>query len=154
MSQQLQDRMVRQVNSTFADKLQQRSRRRLIVIASIASALLLGAAINTGIDRIAFWALASVPFWVCMVLLNFSLRGIFELDDARLDEHQLAIRNEAYKTAYGFTLVFLVLVVTAVAAIDLDRIETFSAAAIAFLVSALAPRLIAAWRLEDTDDGE
>ncbi|MEJ2275609.1 MAG: hypothetical protein P8Y01_13735 [Woeseiaceae bacterium] len=154
MSQQFQDRMVRQVNSTFADKLQRRSRRRMIVIASIASAFLLGAAINTGTDRIAFWALACVPFWACMRLLNFSLRGIFELDDARLDEHQLAIRNEAYKSAYGFTLVFLVLVVTIVAAVDLDRIAMFSVAAVAFFVGALAPRLIAAWRLEDNDDGE
>jgi hypothetical protein len=154
MSQQLQDRMLRQVNGSLADKLQRRGRRRLIVIASIASALLLGAAISSGADRIAFWMLACVPFWLCMLLLNLSLRGIFELDDARLDEHQLAIRNESYKIAYGFTLVFLVLVATAVAAIDLDRIATFSVAAVAFLVSALAPRLIAAWRMDDNDDGE
>jgi MFS family permease len=154
MNTRFQDRMVRQVNSTFADRLQRRGRRRLIVIASVASAVLLGWAVNSGADRIAFWALASVPFWACMMLLNLSLRGIFELDDARLDEHQLALRNGAYKTAYGFTLVFLVLVATVVAAVDLDRIGTFSVAAVAFLVSALAPRLIAAWRMEDVDDGE
>lgn len=154
MFQALQDRMLRQVNSSFADKLQRRSLRRLLVAATIGCALLLGMAINSGGDRIGFLVLASIPFWVSMVLLNFSLRGIFELDDERLDEHQVAVRNAAYKTAYGFTLVFLVLVVTVAAALDLDRIETFAVAAVAFMISAVAPRLITAWQAEDQYDGE
>jgi len=45
-------------------------------------------------------------------------------------------------------------VVTVAAGADLGRIATFSTAAVAFLVSALAPRLITAWTLEDQDDGE
>ena len=154
MPQGFQERMFRQVNSTFADKLQARSRRRVIVLATVASALLVGAALNSGGDRIGFMALASIPFWLCMFLLNLSLRGIFELRDEHLDEHQVAVRNNAYKRAYGFTLIFLVLVVTVAAGADLGRIATFSTAAVAFLVSALAPRLITAWTLEDQDDGE
>ena len=154
MSQGLQERMFRQVNSAFADKLQTRSRRRAVVIATLVSALLIGLAMNSGGDRIGFMALASIPFWLCMLLLNFALRGMFELDDGRLDEHQVAVRNQAYKTAYGFTLIFLVLVITVASVADLDRIATFSVAAVAFLISALAPRLITAWRAEDGDDGE
>ena len=130
MSQGLQDHMFRQVNGPLADKLQRRGRRRAIVVATLASAILVGVAISAGGDRIVFMALASIPFWLCMLLLNLSLRGIFELSDARLDEHQIAIRNLAYKTAYGFTLVFLVIVVTVAAVIDLGRVPTFSVAAV------------------------
>ena len=154
MLQSFQDRMFRQVNSAFADKLQLRSRRRLIVIATILSSIGVGAAIRAGGDDIVFVGLASMPFWLCMVLLNFSLRGIFELDDGRLDEHQIAVRNNAYKTAYGFTLIFLILVVTVASVIDLDRINTFAVAATAFLICALAPRLITAWAAEDAHDEE
>jgi FtsH-binding integral membrane protein len=144
--------MFRQVNSAFADKLQRRSRRRLIVIATIVSAVGIGAAIAAGGDDIVFVALATVPFWLCMVLLNFSLRGIFELDDNRLDEHQIAVRNSAYKSAYGFTLIFLVLVITVASVVDLDRIRTFATAATAFFICALAPRLITAWTAENSHD--
>ena len=154
MPQGFQERMFRQVNSTFADKLQPRGRRRGIVIATLVSALVIGLAIDAGSDRVAFMALAAVPFWLCALLLNLSLRGIFELGEERLDEHQVAIRNNAYKRAYGFTLVFLVIVVTVAAGADLGRSANFAVAAVAFLVSALAPRLIAAWTLEDPDDGE
>jgi len=154
MPQIFQDRMFRQVNSSFADKLQRRSRRRMLVALTVFGAFLLGAAIYSGGDRIVFVSLASLPFWICTALLNLSLRGIFELDDTRLDEHQIAVRNHAYKTAYGFTLIFLILVVTVATVIDLDRVGTFSVAASAFLVSALAPRLITAWTTEDSDDSE
>lgn len=152
MSQSFQDRMFRQVNSAFADKLQRRSRRRLIVVVTILSAIGVGAAIASSGDDIVFLGLASMPFWLCMVLLNLSLRGIFELDDSRLDEHQIAVRNDAYKTAYGFTLVFLVLVITVASVIDLDRIRTIAIAATAFFICALAPRLITAWQAEDSHD--
>ena len=154
MLQSFQDRMFRQVNSAFADKLQLRSRRRLIVIATIISSLGVGAALKTGGDDIVVVALATMPFWLCMVLLNFSLRGIFELDDTRLDEHQIAVRNNAYKTAYGFTLIFLVLVITVASVIDLEHPGTFGLAATAFFICALAPRLITAWRAEDAHDEE
>jgi hypothetical protein len=154
MFEAFQNRMLRQVNGAFADKLQRRTLRRVLVVATIASALLLGIAIDSGSDRVGFLALAAIPFWISMVLLNFSLRGIFELDDERLDEHQVAVRNAAYKTAYGFTLIFLVLVTTVVAALDLDRVEMFAVAAVAFLICAVAPRLITAWSTEDGYDGE
>lgn len=154
MPQSLQDRMFRQVNSAFADRLQQRSRRRLIVVATIAAAIGVGFGIASGGDDIVYVSIASVPFWLCMVLLNLSLRGIFELDDAHLDEHQIAVRNHAYKTAYGFTLVFLVLVVTIASVVELDRIRTFALAASVFLICALLPRLITAWTAENGDDEE
>jgi len=152
MFEALQNRMFRQVNGAFADKLQRRGLRRAIVVMTIASALLLGIAIDSGGDRVGFLALASIPFWLSMVLLNFSLRGIFELDDKRLDEHQIAVRNAAYKTAYGFTLVFLVLVATIAAALGPGRVEMFALAAVAFVICAVAPRLITAWRTEDGND--
>ncbi|MDJ0652804.1 MAG: hypothetical protein QNJ40_01510 [Xanthomonadales bacterium] len=148
----LQDRMFRQVNSAFADRLQRRNRRRPIVVATLLSAVLIGLALNAGGDRIVFVALASLPYWLCMHLLNLSLRGIFELSDERLDEHQVAVRNNAYKTAYGFALVFMVVLVTVASVLDLDRPGTFAVAAFAFLTCALAPRMIAAWSLEDNHD--
>ena len=149
-----QDRMFRQVNSPFADSLQRRARRRLIVMLTILSAFGVAAAINTIGDRIVWLSLATIPFWLFTYLLNLSLRGMFELTDKRLDEHQIAVRNHAYKMAYGYTLVFLITVVTVATVVDLDRVGMFSVAAFAFLTSALSPRLITAWTMEDTDDGE
>ena len=152
MPSSFQDRLFRQVNSPLADALQSRARRRLMVIIAVASAAAIGAAIYTNGDRFMWMALATLPFWLSVVFLNLSLRGIFELSDDRLDEHQIAVRNHAYKTAYGFTLVFLIVVVTTATGVDLDRPAAFSVAAFAFLTSALAPRLITAWTLEDSDD--
>ena len=87
-------------------------------------------------------------------MLNLSLRGIFELDDELLDEHQIAVRNGSYKSAYGFALVFLVVITTIAIGLSLERRIAFAVAAFAFLISALAPRLVAAWWLEDNDERE
>ena len=149
-----QDRVYRQVNSPLADTLQRRSWRRLVVLSSILGALLVAAGIYTGGDRLLWVSLWSIPFWASMYFLNLSLRGIFELSDERLDEHQIGVRNKAYKTAFGYTLVFLITIVIAADVLTLGRVGTFSIAAFAFLTCIMAPRLITAWTLEDSDDGE
>lgn len=154
MSDSTQSRVYRQVNGPLADKLQRRSRRRLIVVLTVLAAAVVGFGIYTRGDRIEWMLLATVPFWSCVVLLNLSLRGIFELRDRNLDEQQIAVRNHAYKTAYGYTLVFMVLIATTAFAIDLDRIAAFSLAAFAFLTCALAPRLYTAWVMDDDDDDD
>ena len=154
MTSKLQRRMFGQVNSAFADRLQARSRRRGIVLGCIAGAAAIGAGIIAVVNH-AWWVLlAAVPFWSFAVLLNMSLRGIFDLDDDLLDEHQIAVRNHSYKTAYGYALVFLVVVATIATALDLERHVALGVAAFAFLTGALAPRLVAAWTLEDSDDRE
>ena len=144
--------MLRRVNGPLASRLQRRGQRRLLVLATLVNAGIVGVAMCSVGDRPALMGLAAVPYFVSMWLLNLALRGIFELSDERLDEHQIAVRNHGYKAAYGLTLVFLVVVVTASSVASLDRIGTFAVAATAFLVSALAPRMITAWILEDVDD--
>lgn len=154
MTFSIQDRIFAQANGPLADRLQHRGLRRLIVALTLASALGVAIALYRAGDQILWMLAATLPFWACAFLLNLSLRGIFELGDSHLDEHQVAVRNAAYKRAYGCTLVFLVLVVTTAAAIDAGRIGTFAVAAFAFLTSALAPRLIAAWVMDASDDEE
>jgi len=152
MTSKLQRRMFGQVNSAFADRLQTRRRRRAIVLGCIAGA----AAIGSGIVAVAshsWWVLlAAIPFWSFAALLNMSLRGIFDLDDDLLDEHQIAVRNQSYKTAYGYSLVFLLVVATTAAGLGLERHVALGVAAFAFLAGALAPRMVAAWTLEDADE--
>lgn len=147
-----QNHMYRQVNSAFADRLQHQSWRRLIVLSSIIGAVLAAAAIFTGGDRILWMISGSLPFWLSAYFLNLSLRGIFELSDEHLDEHQISVRNRAYKTAYGYTLIFLIIIVTAASVLNLDRVGMFSISAFAFLTSIMAPRLITAWTIGDSDD--
>ncbi len=152
MTSKLQRRMFGHVNGPMADRLQSRSRRRAIVLGSIAGAAATAAGIATVGDRIGWLLLAAIPFWIFAALLNLSLRGIFDLDDDLLDEHQIAVRNHSYKSAYGYALVFLVIIATTATGLALERHIAFAVAAFAFLSGALAPRLVAAWMLEDADD--
>lgn len=154
MPEGIQDYMFRRVNGSLADRLQRRVRRRTIAVAAVLAAGAIAAALAADAGRLAWLVAAALPFWLAAFLLNLSLRGIFELADDRLDEHQVAVRDRAYKTAYGFTLVFLVVIATVATALAPDRTGLFSIAVFAFLTSALAPRLVAAWTLDDGDDGE
>lgn len=149
-----QRRMQRQVNGRMADRLQKRWMRRLLVVAAILGAA--GAASGLALFNGNFAVLiaAGVPFGVSAVLLNMSLRGIFELSNEQLDEFQTGLRNRAYKNAYGVGLIFLLVVATVLAGLQLDRTLNFSIAAFAFITSALLPRLIVAWQLEDSDGDE
>jgi len=144
-----QERLYGQVNSRFADHLQIRPARRAVVLTMIAT--IAGVALAFLMLEKGFWMLAAaaVPLGVSMVLLNLSLRGIFELRDDMLDEYQISVRNNAYKTAYGLTLVFLVVVATVAAGMELQRQAAFAVAVFAFFMSALAPRMLLAWNLED-----
>ncbi|MEJ2127432.1 MAG: hypothetical protein P8X81_01145 [Woeseiaceae bacterium] len=154
MASKLQLRIFGQVNSPFADRLQTRSKRRGIVLGCIGGAAAIGAGIIAVVEHAAWVLLAAIPFWGFAFLLNMSLRGIFELDDDLLDEHQIAVRNQSYKTAYGYALVFLLIVATAATAFDFERHVALGVAAFAFLTGALAPRLVAAWTLEEPDGRE
>lgn len=154
MASGLQNLVFGHVNSRFADKLQYQLRRRALVITAIATAALVGIGIALAGDRFLWMIVVTIPFWLCTGVLNLSLRGIFELDDELLDEHQIAVRNDSYKSAYGFALVFLVVITTIAVGLSLERRIAFAVAAFAFLISALAPRLVAAWRLEDNDERE
>lgn len=149
-----QDWFFQRANGPLADRLQRRDRRRALVLCTIASALLVGGTIYLAGDRPGWVLLAMVPYVLSAYGLTLSLRGIFELEDGRLDEHQIAVRNRAHRAAHGATLLFLILVVTVVGILDLDRRGLFSLASSAFLIGLLAPRFFAAWLLEDLDDGE
>jgi hypothetical protein len=149
-----QDRLFNQANGVFAQSLQRRSRRRILVASLVVSVILVGAAIYTMGDRFHLVAIATVPYWLQVHLLNLSLQGLFELSDHRLDEYQVAVRNKAYELSHGMSLVFLVSVVTAAVVLQLDFVGQISTAAVAFLVSVLAPRMITAWVLADYEDAD
>ena len=144
-----QERLYGRVNGPFADRLQKKAVRRAVVLATILGVAGMALAFLILNDRIWVLAATAFPLALCLGLLNLSLRGIFELDDAMLDENQISSRNSAYKTAYGLTLVFLVVVATAAAGLEPQRQALFSVAVFAFFISALAPRMLLAWNLED-----
>jgi len=154
MNSRDQRRIFRHVNGPTADKLQDQQTRRVLVLACVASIAAVAIAFATFDNRFWLLVLASLPLGVATALLNFSLRGIFELKDELLDEYQISVRDKAYKSAYGFTLVFLVVVATAAAGAELDRVSAFALAAFAFLTCALAPRMLLAWRLENSHGGD
>jgi hypothetical protein len=142
-----QQRMFGQVNGPLADKLQGRVQRRGLVVAATIAMAGLAALTPQVVDH--YWLVAVVGsvFWVLAALLNLSLHGMFELKDEMLDEYQIAERNSAYKSAYGFALVFLVVVATTAAGAAVDRLVAFGIAAFAFYFCAMAPRLLLAWNL-------
>ncbi len=142
------------VNGPLADRLQRQLRRRALVLCTVAGALLVGPMMYLAGDRPGWMLLAVVPYILSAYGLTLSLRGIFELEDGRLDEHQIAVRNRAHRVAHDATLLFLILVVTTAGILDLDRRGLFSLASSAFLLGLLAPRFFAAWNLEDLDDGQ
>ncbi len=79
-----QERLYATVNGQFADRLQHTVVRRVAVLATIPAAA--GVALAFLMLESGFWMLAdaAVPLGVTVVLLNLSLRGIFELgDDSR-----------------------------------------------------------------------
>ena len=147
-----QRHLARRVNGPLADRLQTRVRRRALAIATVASVAIAAWGIAVFDGRIWFLLLAALPLDVTAFLLIMSVRGVFELDDAQLDEYQIAERNRAYRTAYGTTLVFLVLVTLVAVTAQFDRSTTFAIAVFAFLVSALEPRLVLAWNMRDDID--
>lgn len=154
MASKLQRTIFGQANSAFADSLQFRSIRRVIAVTSILAAALIGIGIAGFGDQFGWVLLVTAPFWVLAALLNLSLRGVFDLQDELLDEHQITVRNASYKTAYGYALVFLIIVATVAFGMELEQRFAFAVAAFAFLTGALAPRIVAAWTLEDSDDSE
>ena len=149
-----QERMFRQVNGPWADMLQGRTHRRVLVVATIAAIASMATAMPYVADR--FWVLVAtgLAFGAFAILLNLSLRGVFELKDELLDECQIAMRNRAYKAAYGFTIVFTVIAATTGAGLALQRQPAFSLAAFTFFVCVMAPRLYVAWVKDDDDAGE
>lgn len=149
-----QKHIERRVNSSFADRLQAQSIRRVLALGTVLSAGLVAWALTAFDGNVALLASLSVPFGICAVLLTMSLRGIFELSDDQLDEYQIAERNRAYKLAYGVTVIFIVVLATTATGLDLPREQNFAIAAFAFLISVFEPRLIMAWYLEDPDGNE
>jgi len=144
-----QERLYGNVNGPFADRLQSRAARRTLVLATLLGAACVGVAFSNLEDGFWWVVAAAIVFESSILLLILSLRGIFELKDGLLDEYQISVRNNAYKNSYGLVLVFLVLLATIAAGMDLPRHSVFGVAVFAFLVSALAPRLMSAWNLED-----
>ena len=144
-----QERLYGNVNGPLADRLQNRVARKTLVLATLLGAACVGVAFSNLEDGFWWVVAAAIVFELSILLLIFSLRGIFELKDDLLDEYQISIRNNSYKNSYGLVLVFLVLLATIVAGMDLPRHSVFGVAVFAFLVSALAPRLMSAWNLED-----
>ncbi len=144
-----QERLYSNVNGPFADRLQSRAARRTLVLATLLGAACVGVAFSNLEDGFWWVVAAAIVFELSILLLILSLRGIFELKDELLDEYQISVRNNAYKKSYGLVLVFLVLLATIAAGMDLPRHSLFGVAVFAFLVSALAPRLMSAWHLED-----
>lgn len=144
-----QERLYGNVNGPFADRLQNKAARRTLVLATLLGAACVGVAFSN-LEGGFWWVVAAaIVFESNMLLLILSLRGIFELKDELLDEYQISVRNNAYKNSYGLVLVFLVVLATIAAGMELPRHSVFGIAVFAFLVSALAPRLISAWNLED-----
>ena len=144
-----QERLYFNVNRPFADRLQNKAARRALVLATLLGAAWVGVAFSD-LEGGFWWVVAAaIIFESSMLLLILSLRGIFELKDDLLDEYQISVRNNAYKNSYGLVLVFLVVLATIAAGMELPRHSVFGIAVFAFLVSALAPRLISAWNLED-----
>ncbi len=144
-----QEKLYGNVNGPFADRLQNKAARRALVLATLFGAAWVGVAFSNLEDGFWWVVAAAIVFESSILLLIFSLRGIFELKDDLLDEYQISVRNNAYKASYGLVLVFLLVVATIAAGMELPRYSVFGIAVFAFLVSALAPRLISAWNLED-----
>jgi hypothetical protein len=151
MMSRYQERLFDWVNGPTADKLQRQPTRRAIVVACLAGIAVISIAFASFGERVWLLVTAALPLLVAIAALNFSLRGIFELNDELLDEYQLKVRNEAYKTAYGFTVVFLIIVATTAAGANLERQIGFAVAVFAFFTSVLAPRLLLAWRMGDSN---
>jgi hypothetical protein len=149
MMKLIHDHTYKQMNGPAAAKLQQQTTRRLLVICVLASLVLIAFSANIAGEDVWLMSFVSIPTVIVAVLMNMSIRGIFELDDERLDEYQIGVRNDAYKTAYGFTLVFLLIVATALGGLQPERLQVFSVATAAFFTCALAPRMRVAWNMVD-----
>ena len=52
---------------------------------------------------------AGIAAMYLMGMLNMSTRGIFELKEERLDEYQIALRDSAFRRAYYFSLIWIIL---------------------------------------------
>jgi hypothetical protein len=143
-----QSHLLHEVNGPIADKLQRQSTRRLLVLTLLACLPIMAYAIAWYADHIWLLIAAGCPVFALASALNMSLRGVFEFDDELLDEYQIGLRNRAYKTAYGYTMIFLVLVATTATGLSLERQSAFAVAVFAFLASGFAPRMLLAWNME------
>ena len=123
-------------------------RRSLVVALIIVQFLAAGCFILIPQDVI--WPL--FPAFIAMVylqgMLNMSTRGMFELSDDHLDEFLVAERDAAYRKAYFFGLLWLLLVPLVDGLTDhleLRRIYTLAFIMLGFLWGLSLPRVIAAW---------
>ncbi len=87
--------------SKFSHKLQRLNVRRSLVTAGALWLLVMGLAFLYVYQNIWLLVAIDVPFLALAFLLTLSVYSLFELPDDELDELQVAIRNDAYKGAYG-----------------------------------------------------
>ena len=131
------------------EKFQTPVRRRAIVVLLLL--VQLGAAgCFVLIPHDVLWPL--LPAFLAMVvlqgMLNMSTRGMFELSDEHLDEYLVTERDAAYRKAYFFALLWLLLVPLVDGLTDdlrFGRVYTLAFVMLGFLWGLSLPRAIAAW---------
>ena len=143
------------LNRNFHDPLVQQLqiplRRRLIAVTTVLVQLVFAYSFTLiGQDLIWPAAILSLAMILLMGLLNMATRGIFELADEYLDELQIATRDIAYRRAYHFALIWLLLVAPFLGLVEgqpLAKLYTLGFILLGMLWGMVAPRLLVAWTM-------
>ena len=132
-------------------RFQRQLTRRLLVAGLLLALALLATATAWFGESVWALTLAAAPAFIFATALNGAIRAAFELDRRYLDADVLQVRHRAYKHAYWIALLCLVFVATSAVGVSLSRQETLAIAVFVLLASALAPRMLMAWNLRDSD---
>lgn len=141
----------------IVDRFQTPARRRVAAAAVIVWQLVVVGTVLL-ISRDLVWPVfvAGIVMWGLISMLNMSTRGIFELADEHLDEYQISLRDAAYRKAYFFSLLWLLLIAPVIGffkGADLAALYTLAFILLGFFWGLSAPRVLVAWTLPaDTDE--
>jgi hypothetical protein len=102
-------KMKRLFDNPMVEKLQTRTRRRLIVMAMITWFAALNALALNLPSAYWIWGPLFLLFFPLMSFLNMSVRGLTEIPISSLDDRQVSLRMKGYMQAYmmGLCLAFI-----------------------------------------------
>ncbi|MFK8052996.1 MAG: hypothetical protein AB8F65_08455 [Woeseiaceae bacterium] len=133
------------------EKFQTPLRRRLVATSMILwQMVVVGAMYLIQFDLIWPVIVAGIVMIYLMSMTNMATRGVFELVDEHLDEFQIAIRDAAYRKAYFFALLWLLLVAPFFGFVEgheKARLFVFLFVLLGFFWALSAPRVLVAWTL-------
>lgn len=141
-------KMKRIFENPMVEKLQTKTKRRLIVLATITWYVVMNALVFKVPNAYWIWGPFFLLFFPLMSFLNMSVRGLTEIPVSALDDRQAKLKMRAYMQTYVLGLILAFAVGVIVVKFNPDsglKFTPFFGGSLGLLVA--LPAMVLAWQL-------